>query len=112
MENFDFNDTFVPSNSRDSQESLNNQTFHNISKIEPINDIDIEASLLEEKENQSYAETNFTSMENQIIDIIYEIPVIEMICPHTRKKVIKKSLKYKRKSIRNISNIRNKDKSY
>ena len=109
MENFDLNDAFIPSNYIDSQEILNNQTFYNISKIEPINNIDIEASLLDEIKNKNYNETNFTSIENQIIDIIYEIPVIEMICPHTRKKVIKKSLKYKRKNIRNISNIRNKD---
>ena len=93
MENFDF----IPSNNNDSQETLNIQTFHNISKVEPINDIDIEPSLLDKKENQNYTETYFTSMENQIIDIIYEIPVIEMICPHTRKRVIKKTLKYKRK---------------
>ena len=97
MENFDYRDIFLSSNEDDPELILNNQTFHKISELESNYDIGIGPFIQTENKNQNNIETNFTTVENNLIDIIYENPQIEMICPYFRKRIIKRTLKYIKK---------------
>ena len=100
MENFDYNGIFSSLTNLNGDQSIgfiDNKTFNIISEIEPKHRIDIISVPCNESQNKS--ETNDTSKENEIIDIIHERKEIEMICPFVKRKLFKKSLRFRRKKL-------------
>ena len=100
MENFDYNGIFSSLTNLNGDQSIgfiDNKTFNIISEIEPKHRIDIISVPFNESQNKS--ETNDTSKENEIIDIIHERKEIEMICPFVKRKLFKKSLRFRRKKL-------------
>ena len=96
MDIFDYNGIFSSvdnSNGDQSIDTLDNKAFKIISQIEPKLGIDISSILFNENQNQT--ETNYTSKENEIIDIIHETKQIEMICPFIRRKIFRKRFRRK-----------------
>ena len=95
----DINGIFILNFNSDENmdDTLDNRAFSNIQLIEPKNDLYIPPSIV--VNNQSQSETNDTSKENEIIDIIHERKEIEMICPFVKRKLFKKSLRFRRKKL-------------
>ena len=95
----DINGIFILNFNSDENmdDTLDNRAFSNIQLIEPKNDLYIPPSIV--VNNQSQSETNDTSKEKEIIDIINNNPKIEMICPFVGRKRLRKILRFKKKRI-------------